>query len=118
MNCRVSGWVNTLEGPVPVKRALLNQSASGTAQSLVAAVTGKRIRVLWVYALAGGTATDLTFNSASTAISPLLANGANGGEVLPPNDHGWFQTAVGEALTVTTGAGATTGIGVGYVEVP
>lgn len=118
MNRCVSGWVDTINGPAPVKRAILNQAASGTAQTLVSAVTLKKIRVLWVYALAGATATNLTFNSASTAISPLLANGANGGEVLPRNDHGWFETTAGEALTVTTGAGATTGIGVGYVEVP
>ena len=100
-----------------IKRAVLNQAASGTAQTLVAAVTGKRIRVLAAFAVAGATATNLTFNSASNAISPLLANAANGGEVLPFNPAGWFQTVAGEALTVTTGAGSTTGIGVVYVEV-
>jgi hypothetical protein len=100
-----------------IKRALLNQAASGTAQSLVAAVTGKKIRVVSVFAVAGTTATNLTFNSASSAISPLIANAANGGIVLGHNPGGWFETVAGEALTVTTGAGSTTGLMVNYIEV-
>src|SRR5213082_747725 len=89
-----------------IKRAFLNLAASATQTSVVAAVTGKRIRVLAVYAVAGGTATNLTFNSNTTAITPLLANAANGGVVLPLNPAGWFQTTAGEALTATTGAGS------------
>lgn len=98
--------------------AKANVNASQTDSSVVAAVAGKRINVLAVYCVAGGTATNLTFNSkgsgAGTAISPLLANGANGGAVLSFNEKGWFTTNSGEALTVTTGAGSATGIGVVY----
>ena len=104
-----------------VKRAFANVAASQTDSSIVAAVTGKKIRVLAFYAVAGGTATNLTFNTkpggAGSAISPAFANGVNGGEVLGPNEYGWFETNSGEGLTVTTGAGSTTGIGVVYVEV-
>ena len=104
-----------------VKRAFANVAASATDSNIVTAVASKKIRVLSVIALAGGTATNLTFNSkpagAGTAITPLLANAANGGEVLPPNPYGWFETTAGEGLTVTTGAGSTTGILVIYVEV-
>lgn len=107
----VSGTVLT------VKSGILNQAASGTAQTLVAAVTGKKIRVLAAVFVAGGTATALTFNSASAAISPLFANGVNGGAALPFSEAGWFETVAGEALTVTTGAGSTTGILVRYIEV-
>jgi hypothetical protein len=46
-----------------VKRALANVAQSQTDSSLVTAITGKKIRVLSVYAIAGGTATDLTFNT-------------------------------------------------------
>lgn len=99
--------------------AFANVAASQTDSSIVAAVAGKVIRVLAVVAVAGGTATNLTFNTkpsgAGTAISPLFANGINGGEVLPFNPSGWFQTNSGEGLTVTTGAGSTTGILVTYV---
>lgn len=104
-----------------VKRAFVNVAASQTDSSVIAAVASKKLRILAAVAVAGGTATNLTFNSkgagAGTAISPLLANGVNGGEILPPNPYGWFETNSGEALTVTTGAGASTGILVVYVEV-
>lgn len=104
-----------------IKRAFVNPAASQTDSNVVTAVSAKRIRVVFVYAIAGGTATTLTFNSksggAGTAISALLANGVNGGEVLPFNPVGWFETNTGEGLTVTTGAGSATGIGVGYVEI-
>lgn len=104
-----------------VKRAFVNVAASATDSSLVVAVASKRIRVHAVVAVCGGTATNLTFNTkpagAGTAISPLIANGVNGGEVLPMNESGWFQTTAGEGLSATTGAGSATGILVIYTEV-
>jgi hypothetical protein len=98
------------------KRAKVNVAAGQTASELVAAVTGKSICVLAVIMVTGATATTAVFNSASTAVSCLFANAANGGAVLPFNPAGWFATAVGEALTVTTGAGATTGFQIIYTE--
>ncbi len=99
--------------------AFANVSASTTDGSIVVAVTGKKIRVIGWSAVAGGTATTLTFNSkgadSGTAISQLFANGANGGEVFGWNPDGWFETNSGEALTVTTGSGSATGINVVYV---
>lgn len=95
-----------------------NIAASQTDASLVAAVSGKVIRVCAVVFVAGDTSTDATFNTkgagAGVAISALFANAANGGAVLPFNDEGWFDTSLGEALTVTTGAGDTTGIQLVY----
>jgi len=99
------------------KRAIANIAASATATSLVALVASKKIRVIAVYCITGGTATNITFNSASAAISPLLASGINGGVILPLCPVGWFETVSGEALTVTTGAGSTTGVGVLYLEI-
>lgn len=103
------------------KFAFVNVAASQTDSSVVAAVTSKKIRVLSLYMVAGATATNVTFGSkpggASTAKSALFANAANGGAVLPFNPLGWFESASGEGLCVTTGAGSTTGIGVVYVEV-
>lgn len=101
--------------------AFANVAAGETDSNLVTAVTGKKIRVHQVAAVAGATATNLTFNSkpagAGTAISPLYANGINGGVVLPYSKRGWFETTAGEGLTVTTGAGSTTGIQIGYTKV-
>ncbi len=103
------------------KFALANVAAGQTDSQVVAAVAGKKIRVLAAVVVAGSTATNITFNTkpagAGSAISCLLANGANGGAVLPFNPVGWFETAAGQGLTVTTGAGSTTGIQVVYVEV-
>ncbi len=103
------------------KFAFANVAASQTDAQVVAAVASKKIRVLAVVVVAGATATNITFNSkpggAGSAISCLLANGANGGAVLPFSPVGWFETAAGQGLSVTTGAGSTTGILVVYVEV-
>lgn len=110
-------WNETTGAYVTVKYAKANIAQSQTASTVVGAVANKKIRVLQVAFMCGGTATDATILSASTAISPLFANGANGGAVLPFTMPGWFETTAGEALTLTTGAGSTTGIMVGYVEI-
>lgn len=103
------------------KFAFANVAASTTDSSIVAAVASKKIRVLSAIMQCGATATNITFNSkpagAGTAISMLFANAANGGEVLSFTPIGWFETTSGQGLTVTTGAGSTTGVQVVYVEV-
>ena len=105
---------------VPPKTAVGNVAQSQTDSVLVASVSGKKIRVVGVIAQTGSVSTTLVFNSkgsnAGTAISPVFQNGANGGEVMPFNPVGWFDTNAGEALTVTTGAGSTTGVLVRYIE--
>ncbi len=101
-----------------VKRTFANVAASQTDSNLVTAVAGTAIKVLAVVAKAGGTATNITFNSkpsgAGTAISCLFANGINGDTILPYNEEGWFETTIGQGLTCTTGAGSATGVQVIY----
>jgi hypothetical protein len=103
------------------KYAIANIAASQTDSNIVTAVAGKKIRVHQVVAITGGTATNVTFNTkpagAGTAISPIFAHGVNGGEVLPFSPMGWFETASGEGLTATTGAGSASGFLIGYTEV-
>jgi hypothetical protein len=93
----------------------------GSAGALVA-VTGYQIRVLAVFALAGSSGANLTFNSkgagAGTAITPAFPNGGNAGFVLNENTAGWFATNSGETLTVTTGAGSTTALLIVYKLIP
>lgn len=112
--------MNNLTALTP-KFAFANIAASTTDGAIVTAVTAKIIRVLALSCVAAATATNITFNTkpagAGSAISCLYANAANGGEVLPFNPVGWFQTSSGEGLTATTGAGSTTGLTVTYVEV-
>ncbi len=99
------------------KRAFVNIAASQTDSSIVALVASKKLRVLSLVMVAGATATNITFQSNAVAISPLFANGVNGGAVLPFNPAGWFETVAGEALKASTGAGSATGVILSYIEV-
>lgn len=102
-----------------VKYAKASVAASQTDSSIVTAVAAKKIRVLGVI-LSGPTATSVTFNTkpagAGTAVSQALVYTANSVACLPPNSLGYFETSAGEGLTVTTGAGGTTAIGIVYIE--
>lgn len=106
--------------PANAQYLLANVAAGGTDTPLVAAVAGKRIRVLAAIMVCGSTATTFTFNSkpggAGSAISPTFPNGSNGGAVLPFCPAGWFQTNVGEGLSATTGAGSTTAVQLVYIQ--
>lgn len=114
----VTGSVFSAGTALTPKFKLANVAASATNTSVVGAVTSKKIRVLAAVFVTGDTATTLTFwSAASAAISCLFANAANGGASLAFSPTGWFETVAGEALTVSTGAGSTTGIQLVYVEV-
>lgn len=103
------------------KRTFSNIAASTTDGALISSVSGKALTIVSAFLVAGATATNVTFNSkgsgAGTAITCLIANGANGGAVLNYNEQGWFNTNAGEGLTVTTGSGSTVGIEVAYLEI-
>lgn len=104
---------------ISFKNVLASQTddaLNGAGSTTPAARAGMKIVVRSVFVLGGANATNVTFNSkgagVGTPISPLLANGANGGFALPAGS--WFETAVGEGLTVTTGAGSTAGIWIAW----
>lgn len=107
-----------------VRRAFVNVAASQTDTEIAPANPNAAIRIISLAMVTGGTATNVTFNSkesgqAGIAITPLFANAANGGAVLPLNLYGWAQTLdVARAVTVTTGAGSTTGITLNFIEIP
>lgn len=102
-----------------VKFAFANVAAAQTDSALVAAVASKRIKVLYYSAGAAGTATDFQFNTkpggAGSAVHATLRAAASTWQsaYCPV---GCFQTAAGEGLAVTTGAGATVGISIAYIE--
>jgi hypothetical protein len=123
INAAGSGQVLAPDGTaLTVKHAFANVAASSTDANLVTAVTGKKIRVLG-YAIHGGdtAGSDVTFNrkpvGAGVAISSLKNLAANQQMVAAQSNNGWFETNAGQGLTVTTGAGSTTGIDIVYVEV-
>lgn len=107
-----------------IRRAFADVAAGSTDAALIPAEEGMTPRILSLAMVTGGTATTVTLKSktgeeASVAISPLFANAANGGAVLPFNEHGWFQALqAGDAVTVTTGAGSSTGLLVQFVMIP
>lgn len=92
-------------------------TAADTDEELVALVSAKKIRVLALAVQCGGTATDVTFESSTTTRKHKVPAGINGGQILPFNPYGWFETASGESLTCTTGAGSSVEISGVYVEV-
>jgi hypothetical protein len=94
-------------------------AASATDSALVTAQTGKKIRVVCFLINQGDTTpSTVTFNSkgggGGTAVYPPLKYAANGGTTTPIIEAGWFETNASEGLTVTTGAGSTTGVAVIY----
>lgn len=101
--------------PTAIKYAQIAASGSGTA-TVVAAVAGKRIRVLAVYVQATTATTSATFKSSTTAITPaVLVQGS--GPIRQAFVGGCFETAAGEALNVTAGAGGDINGFLTYVEV-
>lgn len=98
-------------------------AASATDSVLVAAGSAtSKIRVRAVVINQGDTTpSSVTFNSkpagSGTSIFPAIKAAANGGFVLPDSDRGWFETNAGEGLSVTTGAGSTTAVGVVYERI-
>lgn len=91
-----------------------NPSSSGDT-TLVAASTDAIYRVLSV-AVVTTSANAVKFKSGSTDISATFPLGANGGVVLPFNEHGWFETAAGQALVVNMSAASATGVQIQYIK--
>src|SRR5688572_28853061 len=87
-----------------VKRAIIDAAGSGD-NTLVSAVTGKRIRVLACFAVMTGTAVTIRFESGAggTALTGQMTPSQGGGFVLPYNPVGWFETAAGALLNLELG---------------
>lgn len=113
--------------PYQVLRAWANISASTTDGAFTGGTipsldSGFKYRIVWFHLHARGTATQVTFNSkpsgAGTAMSPTYECGVNSGRSEGPNEYGWFETSNSNGITVTTGAGSTVGVAIGYVKLP
>lgn len=105
---------------VPLTTPHVNVAANpstATDTQLVAGATDAKYRVLSV-AIVTTLANNVLFKSATTAISATFPLGANGGVVLPFNEHGWFETASGQALNFTTSAATACGVQVQYIKLP
>lgn len=98
-----------------IRTAFINPSSTG-ASEIVAAVPNGAIRVISL-AVISTIANAVNLASAATDITAVFPLGANGGIVLPFNEHGWCQTAIGEALNIEMSVATATGVHVQYVVV-
>lgn len=97
-------------------RSVIANPSTATTTSLVAAVANKKYRVVGL-AVVTTAANSVNLESGTTDITAVFPLGANGGIVLPYNEHGWCETAAGAALQVTTSAATACGVHVLYVEI-
>lgn len=101
--------------------AKVDATASGSNE-IVAAIAGKRIRVVGYSVVASGSV-SITWQSAGTAISGAMALAANGAvasavsTLAPGGVFGVLQTEPGEALNLDMDSATAVGGHLVYVEV-
>lgn len=92
-----------------VRTAVINATTTAGDNTIVAADTNRKIKVVG-YVLVAAAATTVTWKRGTTALSGAMALAANGAVPAPVNETtAWFETAVNEALVMTLGAGAVQG---------
>lgn len=111
-------FMNIVESTAPIKFAAIAATTLGD-NTLKAAVTGKKIRVLSLALVASGGANSIRFESAAggTALTGVMDIVADGQLVLPHNPTGWFQTIVSELLNLELSAATAVGGFFTYQEV-
>ena len=89
------------------KYAVIDHNGNGD-NTIVAAVTGQKIRVLAMFLISGGTVTVRFESGASgTALTGQMSLIAQAGWTLPYNPVGWFETAAGALLNLELSAGVS-----------
>ena len=98
--------------------AAVSASSSGD-NTLVAAVTGKKIRVLQVFLLAAA-AVDVRFEDGAggTALTGVMSLAANGGFVMPFSEIGWMEGSAATLLNLELGGAVQVSGVIAYAEVP
>lgn len=99
-----------------VKRASLSAPSSGN-NTVVAAVTGKRLAVVSAFLVATAAVSAQFRSGATTALTGAMALAANGGLVLGGPGVPWLVTASGEALTLNLSGAVAVNGAVVYAEV-
>lgn len=99
-------------------RVAIDAATSGD-NTLVAAVSGRRVRVLALFLVAAGTV-NVRFESGAggTALTGQMNLVANTGFVLPFNPVGWFETGINTLLNLELSAAVSVDGALTYVEVP
>lgn len=91
----------------------IDAAASGDANAVIAAVSGKAIRVM-CYTVVAAADVTVTWKSGSTAISGAMDLPAKGG-ASPASPLGMMQTAEGAALNLTLSGAVQVSGHVGYI---
>ena len=83
-----------------IKYAVIDAATSGD-NTIVAAVSGKKIRIISCFMVAAG-AVNARFESAAggTALTGVMNLTTNSGFTLPFNPSGWFETVAGQLLNI------------------
>lgn len=103
--------------PQEPKFAIIDAATSGD-NTLVAAVAGKKIRVLALVLISAGTVTARFESGAGgTALSGQMTLAVNTGFTLPFNPVGWMQTADGTLLNLELSAAVSVDGVLVYIEV-
>ncbi len=98
---------------------VLYATASGTVSTdVVAAVTGKKIKVLAaVISQASATAWKLQSGATSDITNAFTTSAADLNIVLPYNPSGWCQTVAGEKLNIVPATAVATHITITYITI-
>lgn len=110
------GIVYQGQTPLVPKYAAIAVSASGD-NTIVAAVSGKRLLVLQYNYMANGTVNTKWKSGASTDLTGLAYLVANTGKVAPFSPVGWCVTAAGAALVLNLSGNIAVGGEVVYAEI-
>ena len=104
--------------PLLPKFAIIDAAASNN-NTLVAAVTGKKIRVLALFVTMTGTAVTIRFESGAdgTALTGQMGPTAGQTIVLPFSPVGWFETAAATLLNMELSGAQSVDGALVYVEV-
>ena len=100
-----------------VKRAAIDAASSGD-NTLVAAVTGKKIRVLALAITMTGTAVTIRFDDGAggTALTGLMQPTQGQTVTLPFNPVGWFETSAATLLNLELGGAQSVDGVLVYIE--
>lgn len=84
-----------------IQRAAIDAASSGD-NTLVAAVSGQKIRIVSMFLIASGTVTvTLEDGAGGSALSGPIDLTSQTGFVLPESEHGWMETSAGTLLNLS-----------------
>lgn len=108
--------MSVIEATGPIKFAAIAAASLGD-NTIIALVSGRRLRVLSYVIVAAGAVSAKFQSGATTDLTGLMSLAANGGVSAPFSPVGHFETLVGEALTISLGGAVALAGHVAYQEI-